>query len=156
MRFALATIACLAALLAGAAVGGAERAAPLPPPGSFAISYLRSGGIAFSTSRLVVRPGRRAVAETGGSRAGENRVSFQIPRGRVLALERGLRRAGFGQIADPGPTTCADCFEYEIGYRGHRLSIDESQMPDRLGEVVGELESIVTARAIPPNARAAG
>jgi len=143
-------LACLATL------GGCDRAhtaaAALPPAPSFAIAYERSGGFAPSTSKLVVTPGRHAVAETGGSRAGERRVSFRIGEGRVLAIERGLRRAGFASIESPGASGCADCFEYELRYRGHAVSIDESQMPPRLGEVVGELESVVTAHAIPPDA----
>lgn len=148
MRLLAATITCLAALVAPAV---ASAAAPLPPPASFAIAYERSGGFAPSTSRLLVTPGRHAVAETSGSRAGERRVEFRIGKGRVLALERSLRRAGFGSIESPGESGCADCFEYVIRYRGHRLEIDESQLPARLGEVVAELESVVSAHAIPPN-----
>jgi len=146
-------LACLAALGGGCDRDGATTAAtPLPPAGSFAIFYERSGGFAPSTSTLIVRPGRHAVAATGDSRAGQNRVEFRIAKRRVLALERGLRQAGFDSIGDPGPSGCADCFEYEIRYRGHSLSIDESEMPSRLEPVIGELESVVTAHAIPPNA----
>ena len=146
-------LACLAALCGGdREAADRAAAAPLPPPGSFAIFYQRSGGFAPSTSTLTVRPGRHAVAETSGSRAGENRVEFRIGKKRVLALERGLRRAGFASIADPGESGCADCFEYEIRYRGHSLAFDESQTPARLEAVIGELESVVTAHAIPPNA----
>ena len=150
MRLLAATLACTLAL-ATAAVASAAAPAPLPAPGSFAIFYERSGGFAPSTSTLIVRPGRHAVAATGGSRAGANRVEFRIGKRRVLALERGLRQAGFASIEDPGPSGCADCFEYEIRYRGHSLAIDESEMPSRLEPLIGELESIVTAHAIPPN-----
>ena len=85
-------------------------------------------------------------------RAGENRVEFRIGKRRVLALERALRQAGFASLEDPGPSGCADCFEYEIRYRGHSLEVDESEMPPALEPVIGELEAIVTAHAIPPNA----
>jgi hypothetical protein len=146
-------LACLAALGGGCDRGAATAAAaPLPPPGSFAIFYQRSGGFAPSTSTLVVRPGRHAVAETGGSRAGERRVEFTIAKRRVQALQRGLRRAGFAAIEDPGPSGCADCFEYEIRYGGHSLAIDQSELPSRLEPVIGELEAVVSAHAIPPNA----
>jgi hypothetical protein len=94
---------------------------------------------------LIVHPGRRAVAATSGGRGEKSRVEFTISRRQVLALERGLRQAGFFAIGDPGPSGCADCFEYEIRYRGHSLAIDESQMPSRLEPVIGELESVVTA-----------
>jgi len=145
-------LACLAALGGGCDRGATAATAPLPPAGTFAIFYQRSGGFAPSTSTLIVRPGRHAVAATGGSRAGENRVDFRIGKRRVLALEQGLREAGFASIEDPGRSGCADCFEYEIRYRGHSLAIDESGMPSRLEPVFAELESVVTAHAIPPNA----
>ena len=145
-------LACLAVLGGGCDREARAAAAPLPPPGSFAIFYQRSGGFAPSTSTLIVRPGRHAVAATGGSRAGENRVEFRIGKRRVLALERALRQAGFASLEDPGPSGCADCFEYEIRYRGHSLEVDESEMPPALEPVIGELEAIVTAHAIPPNA----
>ncbi len=152
MRLLGATIACTLAVASGAAAVATAPAAPRPSPGDFAIFYERSGGFAPSTSTLIVRPGRHAVAATSGSRAGERRVEFRIGRRQVLALQRGLRQAGFASIEDPGESGCADCFEYEIRYRGHRLSIDESEMPSRLEPVIGELEAIVTAHAIPPNA----
>ncbi|HYC80708.1 MAG TPA: hypothetical protein VEB65_02910 [Solirubrobacterales bacterium] len=151
MRLLAATFACTLALVTGTAAVAAAPA-PLPPPGAFAIFYERSGGFAPSNSTLVVRPGRHAVAATSGSRAGANRVEFRIAKRRVLGLERALRQAGFASIADPGESGCADCFEYEIRYRGHTLAIDESQLPARLEPVIGELESIVSAHAIPPNA----
>ena len=144
-------LACLTALGGGCEREAVAAPAPLPPPGSFAIFYQRSGGIAASTSTLIVRPGRHAVAATSGTRAGENRVEFRIGKRRVQALQRGLRRAGFFAIEDPGESGCADCFEYEIRYRGHSVSVDQAEMPARLGPVVSELESIVTAHAIPPN-----
>ena len=145
-------LACLAALGGCADSSAAERAAPLPPPGSFAISYERGGGFAPSTSKLVVTRGRHALAVASAPQGGERRVGFRIGKRRVLSLERGLRKADFGSIESPGPSGCADCFAYEIRYRGHSVSLDESQMPARLGKVVAELESVVTAHAIPPKA----
>jgi hypothetical protein len=150
MRPAALLLACLA--LGGGAATAAAREPALAPPGSFSISYERSGGLAPSGSKLLVSPGRHAVAESSGSRAGERRVSFRIGRGRVIALERGLRRAGFGSIGNPGDSNCADCFAYAIRYRGHRVSLDESQVPAELGAVIAEIESVVSAHVIPPNA----
>jgi hypothetical protein len=145
-RALAATLACLAALTV--AVPAATAA-----PADFAISYRQSGGIAASTSGLVVRPGRHAVAESSGSRAGERRVAFRIGPRTVEALERGLRNAHFGSLNSPGPSGCADCFEYAIAYRGHRVTFDESQIPTAIGGVLAKLESIVSAHTIPPNAR---
>jgi hypothetical protein len=139
--------ACLVAL---GACGGAEREAkPATAPGSFQIVYERGGGFAPSVSRLVVRPGRHAVAESGSFTGEKERSAFRIGRGQVIALQRGLREAHFGSLENPGPSGCNDCFEYAVSYRGHRLSLDESQTQkyDGLGEVLAELESIVAAHA---------
>jgi hypothetical protein len=133
-------LACLAALAVAVPAASASAA-----PADFAISYGQSGGIAPSTSRLVVRPGRHAVAESSGSRAGERRVPFRIGPRTVEALERGLRNAHFGSLESPGPSNCADCFEYAIAYRGHRVSFDESQIPTAIGGVLAKLQSIVSA-----------
>jgi hypothetical protein len=144
-------LVCLAAL-GGCDGAPATARAALPPPSSFAISYERGGGLASSTSRLLVRPGRHAIAETGSGRAGEHRVEFRIGKRRVLALERGLRQAGFGSIESPGPSGCADCFEYDFFYLGHYLELDDSQMPPRLGAVVAQIEAIISAHTASPKA----
>ena len=44
------------------------------------------------------------------------------------------------------------CFEYSIFYLGHLLEFDESQMPKDLGGVVAQIEAIISAHTIPPNA----
>ena len=126
--------------------------APLPPPAYFAIAYKRGGGFAPSTSALIVRPGRRAVAASDGTRAGKRVVRFRMPPKRVLALEEALRRSRFRTIQERDGDYCADCFVYEIAYGGHRLSLDESEVPDRLGPVIGQIEAVIAARTIPPNA----
>jgi hypothetical protein len=137
--------ACLFAL--GACGGGSDQEARPATPGSFQIVYERGGGFAPSVSRLVVRPGRHAVAESGSFTGEKERTAFRIGRAQVIALQRGLRQAHFGSLKNPGPSGCADCFEYVVTYRGHRLSLDESQTEtyDGLGEVLAELESIVAA-----------
>ena len=126
--------------------------APLPPPASFAIAYKRGGGFAPSTSALVVRPGRRALAAGNGTRAGKRAVRFRMPRDRVLALESALRRSHFRTIHGRDGAYCADCHVYEIAYRGHRVSLDESEVPDRLRPVIGQIEAVIAARTIPPDA----
>jgi hypothetical protein len=148
MRLLAATIACLVALATGAA---AVAAAPAPTY-AFTLLYERSGGFAPSTDRLEVAPGRSAVAESSGTRAGNRRVQFRISNRRIRALERSLRRAHFGSLENPGPSGCADCFVYSIFYRGHQLELDESQMPRQLGAAVAEIEAIISAHTIPPNA----
>jgi hypothetical protein len=125
---------------------------PTPPPRAFAIHFEKSGGLRPVPMELTIRPGRHAVASIAGTRAGERTVRFRISRKKVASLTLGLRRARFFKLQSTFPGNCADCFIYSIAYRGHELTIDQSTMPKRLGEVVDELESLVYARAIPPNA----
>ena len=141
--------ALAACLLALGACGGASRDVPPVTPTTFQIVYERGGGFAPSTSRLVVRPGRHAVAASGSVGGDLDRTAFRIGRDEVIALQRGLRLAHFGSLKNPGQSGCADCFEYVVTDRGHRLSLDESQTQsfDGLGEVLAELESIVDAHA---------
>jgi hypothetical protein len=151
MRALAATCACLAAFAAGSAAVAAapeQRSAPY----EFMLIYERGGGFAPSTRSLVVAPAQFATAASSGTRAGERHVDFHLGSRRIRALERGLRRAHFASLESPGASGCADCFEYSLFYRGHLLEFDESQMPRGLRGVVAQIEAIISAHTIPPNA----
>jgi hypothetical protein len=152
MRVLAATCACLAAL---AACSAAVAAAPEPQrsaPYEFSIVYERSGGFAPGFQGLLVAPAQFATAESSGTRAGRRRVDFHLGSRRIRALERGLRRAHFTSLESPGPSNCADCFQYSIFYLGHYLKLDESQLSKSLGGVVAQIEAIISAHTIPSNA----
>jgi len=151
MRFLAATILGLMAFAAGAA--GATAAAQLPPAGDFALVYERSGGLAASTQSLRVTPGGFAVAESSGTRAGEQRAKFRLGGRRIRSLQRGLLRADLGSIHER-QGGCADCYVYSITYEGVSLELEETEVPPRLRTVFDEIEAIITAHTIPPNARA--
>ncbi|HEY5976564.1 MAG TPA: hypothetical protein VIT85_01800 [Solirubrobacterales bacterium] len=143
-------IAIAMACLAIGCPGSPEES--LPPPQPFAIHFEKSGGLKPIPIELTIRPGRRAMASISGTRAGERTVRFRVSRRKVASLKSGLRRAHFFKLQSPFPGNCADCFLYSIEYREHKVSTDQSAMPAKLGEVVAELESLVYAHAIPPNA----
>ncbi len=148
MRLLAATIACLLALMtAGVALAAAP--APrhqAPPTYDFILLYSRSGGFAPSTRGLTVAPGKFATAEVSQPGSDSRRhVDFRLSGRRIRSLERGLRRAHFASLESPGPSGCADCFEYSFFYRDHTLELDESQMPPRLSAVVAQLEAIISA-----------
>jgi hypothetical protein len=153
MRLFAATTACVMAL----AVGGSAAAATaqLPPAYEFILVFERSGGLAPSTQSLTVAPGGFAVAESGGTRAGERHAEFHLADRRIRSLQRGLRDAHLGSIPSPGTGSCADCYLYSIFYQGDYLKLDESEVPPRLGKVIDEIEAIISAHTIPPNARVA-
>lgn len=141
------TIATLIACLAGFGCGAVPAAEQAPGPVSeFAISYSRGGGYAPSVEGLVVAPGRRAVATVDDFQNAERKVRFRLGVGRVRALQANLRRAHFSSIKSNLNSGCADCYLYEIRYRGHRVSLDESVLPEELEPVIGELGAVISAR----------
>jgi hypothetical protein len=150
VRSFLASVLCLAALAAGA---GEATAAPLPPAHDFAMNYERSGGFAPSTESLRVSPGGFAVATSGGTRAGERKVRFRLGVRRIRSLQLGLRRAHLASIP-PGKGGCADCFLYSLDYEGASLELEEVDVPPRLAAAFGQIEEVISAHTIPPNARA--
>jgi hypothetical protein len=149
MRALVASVLCLVALAAGV---GEASAAPLPPVHDFALTYERSGGFAPSIQSLRVTPGRLATARSDGTRAGEQRASFRLGARRIRSLQRDLRAAHLGSIPK-GQGGCADCFLYSIAYEGARLELEEVDVPPRLARVFGEIEAVITAHTVPPNAR---
>jgi hypothetical protein len=151
MRRLAATIACLAvALIVGGAPAAAGRG--VTSPADFAISYERNGGLSGESASLVVHPGRHAVARTHGGRAGARTVRFRIAPARVRELERDLREAHFFRLGSRDPGTCADCFVYSIGYRGHQIFRVENSLTPQLAKVTLDLEALISANAIPANA----
>jgi hypothetical protein len=143
MRLLAATLACFAAF-AAVAVAAAPAAAPTRPPTyDFTLVYDRSGGFAPSSRSLVVAPGQFATADVTGMGGGKRHAEFRLSGRRIRALERGLGRAHFGSLKSPGPSACADCFEYGIFYRQNYVKLDESQIPRRLVAVVAQIEAII-------------
>jgi hypothetical protein len=127
-------------------------AEPLPPPKPFAIHYERSGGLKPMAQELTIRPGRQAVASSAGTRAGERTVRFRVSRKQVASLKADLRQTRFSQLQESVPSNCADCFIYSIEHGGHEVTRDQTTMPKKLAALVTEIESLIYAHTIPPNA----
>jgi hypothetical protein len=141
MRSLVATILSALALLA---CGGSAAAAELPPVHDFTLAYKRTGGIAASTQTLAVRAGRLAIVTTEGAPGSGHRAEFRLAIPSVRSLQRGLSQAHLGSIAD-GPGGCADCFLYDLRYRGHHVALEEVDIPPRLRRVFDEIDSIIAA-----------
>jgi hypothetical protein len=135
----------------GAGCGGPPAAHAAPRPAShFTISYERSGGLRADPRSLTVTPGRHAAAK--GRRLPSRPDSvltarFRIGVGQVKRLRAALERARFTAIRAPKPETvvCADCFSYEILYRGHDVTFSDATLPRRLRPVVNRLEALIEA-----------
>jgi hypothetical protein len=105
--------------------------------------------LAATIAATTVAPAQFATASADEPGRGERRVDFHLSAHRIRALERGLRSAHFVSLESPGPSGCADCFEYSLFYRGHSLELDESQTPPRLDAVIAQLEAIISAHLKP-------
>ena len=143
-----------ATCLAPLACTGHDRAqthVPLPPPARFRLAYGKQGGLATVDEGLVVKPGRHAVATNEGIGADRRRVEFRLDAGRIVSLERALRRARFNSLGrESGGASCDDCFAYAIAYRGHHVSRFDSGVSPRLRRVFDQIEAIIAAHTAAP------
>jgi hypothetical protein len=135
-----ATISCLVAY--PGCESPTERAQPDPVPtvAQFSISYHRSGGLKADPVSLRIAPGRQATAKRFGDTA-----HFRVGARRVRRLRGALERADFNSITapEPNPGRCADCFYYDIAYRGNEVEFSQVDQPRGLGPVVEQLEALV-------------
>jgi hypothetical protein len=142
----VATVATAFACLAAAAPGCGPPAQEAPPsPTAFAISYERSGGLNPTPCKLTIRPGRYAAASTrvaGGRYTSTAR--FRVPDHRIRSLQGSLARANFAAIESVPPLGCADCYLYSIRYRGHEVTLQETDISTHLRRVIDQLEAVIT------------
>jgi hypothetical protein len=125
---------------------GGPVAAETPPVASFAISYERSGGLKPMPQKLVIEPGRRGQVYQAPNGHESGARIFRVGKSRILSLRRGLAKAHFEQIEGGGlPGTCADCYLYSIRYRGHSVSLVETEVPAQLRKVINQLEAVIDA-----------
>jgi hypothetical protein len=97
------------------------------------IEYSKSGGIAgIEEAMKIDREGRGKIA----------RRTFRLSSRERRSLAAALRRADLASVRSPKGGGCCDFFAYEIRYRGHTVSWDESS--DRLvGRRVRELQAML-------------
>jgi hypothetical protein len=119
----------------------AEQAQPDQPPpaiAQFAVSFERGGGLKADPRSLEIAPGRNATAKGLG-----RTVHFRVGVKPVRRLRKALEGAGFADIPDPRPSNCADCFYYDIEYRGHEVEFSQLDQPRKLVGVVDQLEALI-------------
>jgi hypothetical protein len=114
-------------------------AAPAAASAKTLVSFTQSGGLAgISDSVTVTTTGHVVVDGHGVDRSHRLRASTLHHLRELLADARWDR-------ANPGSSSCADCFEYVVRYRGHRARYDDSQarqVPRSVRAVVAELQPI--------------
>lgn len=142
----LVTASLAAAALAASLVAcGSDSVDAKTLPRAAAIDYDKSGGIAGVHDHLHIAPGGKAILKGGyGTEAGT--TGFRVGPRRLAALRKALATARFGTIPpESGPTGCADCFVYSVTYRGHTVTRDEIDVPERLAPVLRQLQAIIDA-----------
>jgi hypothetical protein len=137
----------LACLAASPGCGGPPVAEEPVTAAAFAISYERTGGLKPMRQKLVIRPGRHAVATASGPNGRLRSVRFRVGRTKIESLRNALARIDFEAIgaAGPNPGTCADCYFYAIRYEGHEVSFDQESVPAELRGIVARLEALIAA-----------
>ena len=139
MSLLLATMACVVASF------GCGPVEPLPdqlvPVSKFSVSYERSGGLKVMPQKVVIRPGRHAVATTRNG-VGVKRVRYRVPVPTVKRLRKGLSDPRFAAFEGGPPSNCADCYVYTITYRGHTVTVDQSTVPSWLQRTITRLEAL--------------
>jgi hypothetical protein len=114
-------------------------AAPAAASAKTLVSFTQSGGIAgISDGVTVTTTGHVVVDGHGADR------SHRLRAATLRDLREMLSEARWDR-ASPGPSRCADCFEYVVRYHGHRAKYDDSQakqVPRSVRAVVAELQRI--------------
>ena len=132
------SLACMKTLLPFALMV-ALAAAPAAASAKTLVSFEQSGGIAGVNISVAVS----TIGHVTGDVSGHDR-SHRL-RASTLRRLRGLLAGARWDRANPGQSTCADCFEYVVRYRGHRARYDDSQskqVPASVRAVVAELARI--------------
>jgi hypothetical protein len=135
-RLAGVFLAVSAVVLAGCG----ERAAEQPESDPL-VSYTRGGGIAGVPERLVIQTDGTATVEAGYE---PTATDFRLGDAELEQLRTELDAADLEGVEDPQtPSTCADCFVYEIVYGGVTVGYDEANPPaESVTAVVAHLGQI--------------
>ena len=139
---ALAIVAALIVLLAGC--GSSDDSTVEPDKTAGAVNYQRTGGVAAMVEMLAINPSGAATLKTGFP-GNESTSSFTVPKGQLDSLHTALDKADLGSLGIGNTGGCADCFIYDIVYRGQHAVIVESDIPAKVKPALDQLEAIVAA-----------
>lgn len=109
-----------------------------------AIEYNVSGGIAGISEHLTIFSDRKATLASGYG-PDRSTARFDVTDAEFANLRDKLDAARLDSLPKPGPTGCADCFEYRVSYQGIEYSADDVSLPDRLGPTIAALNAIIAA-----------
>jgi hypothetical protein len=132
----------IALALVGLAGCGGDDAGSTTESGTL-VAYARTGGFASMPESLVIGADGAGTVEAGVDPA---RESFQLDADDLEQVGSELETADFDAVDSGVPTSCADCYEYEIAYNGTTVSYDESQdVPESVDAAVAHLGEIADA-----------
>jgi hypothetical protein len=101
------------------------------------------GGLAGISERLQILSDRSALLTSGPRATSHSTSRFDITDAEYAGLRDKLDAAGLDSLPKPGPTGCADCFEYRISYQGIEYSADDASLPDRIRPAINALNDVI-------------
>jgi len=126
------------ALLAAGCGEGAGNGGGQPGSGE-TVTYSRTGGLAGTSERLIIRPDGRAKLEVGYQDPAT--TEFTVPPAELDKLQDAL--AGFGDIDGAGTQTgCADCYLYSLTVGDRTIEADDTNFPKPLNGAREMLEKL--------------
>ena len=103
------------------------------------VTYSRTGGLAGTSEKLMIRPDGTAKLEVGYQDPAT--TEFTVPAAELAKLQDAL--AGFGDIDGAGTQTgCADCYLYSLTVGDHTIEADDTNFPESLTEAREILEEL--------------
>jgi len=152
-QLALISLAFMASAL-GACGGERDTGSPNAEPSGPLVTYARSGGIAGMPVELTVEADGQARVRAGIE--GGQPAAFALGAAELDRLRRTLEAADLAAVQpSTEPSTCADCFSYEVTYEGRTASyVEIDEVPSSVSAAVSELDRIagehVPAGLAPP------
>lgn len=113
-----------------------------PPDGSgkILVGYHRTGGIAGFDDHLTIHENGTALLSRRGTTG-----TYILANDELVALNTLFEDAQFLDLRSsyPAPTPGADYFSYEITYRGHTVTTEDTGVPPVLSAILGRLNDLL-------------
>lgn len=116
---------------------------PYGPPdgsGNVLVEYHRTGGIAGFDDHLLIHENGTAMVSRRGTTG-----TFTLATEELVALNTLFEQARFHDLRSsyPAPTPGADYFSYEITYRSHTVTTEDTGVPPVLTPIIGRLNELL-------------
>jgi hypothetical protein len=119
----------VAATLIGGCGGHDETEEPGLPTDGTLLEYSRSGGLAFSVTKLMIDADGTGTVKSTTSADSANVGVFELTDPEIDELRAILEEHPISSLPDPGETECADCYEYTYAYGDDEITLSDASDP---------------------------